>query len=206
MTPSWKTRGFAVAVGIFAVTSLHAQEIDFEVELNNVITQWSADNGVVVTAGGAQTALKAVAVKVEQNAHAVGVDPSEVAKFKMAIEQGGNVSAAPFGMIGKWDTGETALKLKGLDQYAAVTDPLRPKYVFMQLYDLPTLTVLVEPVPPLDFEIEINGRRLREINPNGAYAIEAGEVDLLVTRATRPDCKWKGHLKTGEKRSIKCKM
>lgn len=199
----WKLRALLIILSAGA-TSAGAQEVD--VTLEKVIAQWSTEAGIIVTPAAAEAALKDVATKISTNALKAGVDPVQVAKFATVIEQGGYVSTVPGGIVGEGDAGKADLRLGGSHLYAEIVSTLQPKYVFMQLYQYPTLTVLVEPVPPVDFVIEINGWRPREAKPDGTYAFEPGEIDLLVTRNNRPDCTWKGRLEAGQKFSVSCKM
>lgn len=206
MTDSWRLQPLLVLLSAAGALPVQAQEVKVDVVLNKVIDQWSAETGIIVTPAAAEATLKNVAIEFSTNAVKAGFDPVEVAKFAAVIEQGGYVSTVPGGITGEGDSGQTSLKFNGSRLYYETVGTVQPAYVFMQLYQLPTLTVLVEPVPPVDFVIEINGRRPKEIKPDGTYALEPGDINLIVTRHDRPDCTWNGRLDVGQKHSVTCKM
>jgi hypothetical protein len=196
----------------FIITSLtllglavHAQEIEFSVA--NAVTKWSEETQIIVLPSAEKVALDAAAFQFGSQAIAAGVAPVEAARFARSISEGAYIATTPDGLIGKWQTGEAALRLTDSAQAIAVKGALSGELVALQLRTLPRITITVEPVPPRDYLIKINNQsaRARE-RKSEVFAVEPGAVTVRVSRKDKPDCTWQGQMALGDEQSVHCQM
>ena len=101
--------------------------------------------------------------------------------------------ANPKGRIGKYPQGRAA-RVKTEVRLAA----------FAILEKLPTIHLTVQPVPPIDYTVAINGQ---DCPPDrGAYKVPVGGFEIQVVRSGKPPCLQKGILSEGETRAVACKL
>lgn len=79
-------------------------------------------------------------------------------------------------------------------------DHLRPK---IQTY--PVVKLVVVPVPPRDYSIRIN-KREQSASEAASYRVPKGQVEVIVERAGKPPCVWKGPLLPGQVKTINCPL
>ena len=88
---------------------------------------------------------------------------------------------------------------------AKVEDAFTIKAVSMRLERMPRVKVVVEPVPPRDYVIQINGEEV-PVTERGEYGVDPGLVKVKVTRTGKADCQWEGELNHGDEHPLNCKM
>jgi hypothetical protein len=177
------------------------QEFNYEVQ----ITAWEAKSGELVTSSAHKAALKAIATDFSSTATYAGIDHDDASKVALAIKDAGDFSVKSQGVIAKWSAGEVRFAWDDATQFATVASTLKPELISLQLERLPSITVVVDPVPPVDYLIEINGERVRTTD-KGKYRVDIGDVIVRVTRASRQDCLWKGTLQAGAEQQVACKL
>lgn len=182
-----------------------AQEVNHEFSYEVQIMAWEAKTGEVVTSSAHEAALKAIATDFSSTATAAGVNNDDTSMVALAIKDAGNFSVKSQGVIAKSSTGEVRFAWDNPTQFATVANTLKPELVSFQLELLPAITVVVDPVPPVDYLIEINGERVRTAD-KARYRVDIGDVVVRVTRASRQDCIWKGTLQAGEEQKVACKL
>ena len=75
---------------------------------------------------------------------------------------------------------------------------------FALLEKFPTIHLTVQPVPPIDYTVAINGQ---DCPPDrGAYKVPVGNFEIQVVRSGKPPCLQKGILSEAETRAIACKL
>jgi len=203
MESGWMKKISLLASGLFTALILSgspasSQEVYFE----QSIDEWRIASGVSVTDAGQKAALQAVAASFSEDAIAAGVDPLMAAKFSEAILGKGVIGGTADGMFAKWAKGSSELKFQTAD---AKIRALNSSFLVTQLERLPRVVFYVEPVPPKDFVIEINGE-VAELTDRLEYAVDPGWVNVRVTRNLKPDCSWAGELKPGAMQAVNCKM
>lgn len=177
------------------------EEFNYEIQISG----WEKQSGEVVTPSARKAALKAIATDFTSTATYAGINPTDASKVAMAIRDAGYVSTKSQGVIAKWSTGEVHFGWEDADQYATVSKTLKPELISLHLDRLPRITVVVDPVPPVDYLVEINGERVRTTD-KGQYRVDIGDVVVRVTRASRQDCLWKGNLQAGAEQQVACKL
>lgn len=177
------------------------QQFSYEAQ----IKAWETRTGEVVTASAHDAVLKAIAIDFSASATYAGIDVNNRSKVAQAIRDAGDFSVAPQGVIAKWSFGEVQFGWEDPTQFATVGSTLKPELISLKLEKMPCITVVVDPVPPVDYRIEINGDPVR-VNDKGRYRVDAGEVVVRVTRAARQDCHWKGTLQLGAEQQVACKL
>ncbi|MBC7312345.1 MAG: hypothetical protein H5U11_07600, partial [Rhizobium sp.] len=180
------------------------EEISQQFNYEDWISRWEAQTGEVVTPSAKETALKAIAMEFSSTASAAGISRDDSSMVALAIEDAGDFSVSPKGVIAKSEAGEVRFTWNNA-QFAAIANTLNPELVSLQLEPLPIVTVVVDPAPPIDYLIEINGERVRTTD-KGRYRVDIGDVVVLVTRASRQDCLWRGNLKAREEQQVACKL
>jgi hypothetical protein len=203
MRTKWSGGALALIYSAIAVPGLLAQE-KWDISITDVFAA-SSNDGVVVTSAARQAVLTEVAEGFGAEAIAAGFDPADVSTFSQAILKEGYITTVPGGLIGQWDSGKVEIPLKGPAQYQAIENTLSPKAVFMQIRHRPIVKIVVNPVPPRDYVVEINGVR-EKTTELSAYRVDAGKVAVRVTRANKPPCTWEDELTFGEEKEIPCDL
>lgn len=66
-------------------------------------------------------------------------------------------------------------------------------WVMPSLRKLPTIQLTVNPSPPRDYQVKINGEEC-PATEQGRYAVAPGDIVVSVTRTGRPECAWRGRV------------
>jgi hypothetical protein len=102
-----------------------------------------------------------------------------------------------FPSIAKYPTGEPARR-----DARAKTDVRLAAFALLEKF--PTIHLTVQPVPPIDYTVAINGQ---DCPPDrGAYKVPVGNFEIQVVRSGKPPCLQKGILSEGETRAVACKL
>lgn len=177
------------------------QEFSYEAQ----IMAWETRTGEVVTPSARKAVLRAIATDFSATATYAGIDVNSTSKVAEAIRDAGDFSVKPQGVIAKWSAGEVRFAWYDSNQFATVASTLKPELVSLQIERMPSITIVVDPVPPVDYLVQINGDPVR-VNKEGRYRVDAGDVVVRVTRAARQDCLWKGNLQAGAVQQVACKL
>src|SRR5262249_1648267 len=68
-----------------------------------------------------------------------------------------------------------------------------------------TIKINVEPVPPRDYAVVINGENC-PATEKGEYKVMPGESTVKVTRPPKPSCDWSGSIAEGATQLVACKL
>jgi hypothetical protein len=74
---------------------------------------------------------------------------------------------------------------------------------FFVLSKLPTIQLVVQPGPPGDYSITINGAPY-PATEKGLYCLAPGSVAIRIERAGKPPCNWSGTLSNGQSQKVAC--
>ena len=88
------------------------------------------------------------------------------------------------------------------------TDHLQASFTgfsFFLLQSYPTVHVVVDPVPPRDYKVSINGDDCPPTE-KGVYKVPSGNVQVSVTRPNKTPCSWTGNLSDGREQLIQCSL
>ncbi|BAV49130.1 Uncharacterized protein MLTONO_4227 [Mesorhizobium loti] len=199
MMRAFKVMVFAIAfVAPFAAQS---QEVSYDA----LIAAWAQQRGEIVNPPARKAALKAAAEGFSTKAISAGLNHEATDKIALAITDAGYIVAKPHGLTAKWSTGEYTFAWDDAGQYAAISKALEPELIYASQERFPRVTVIVEPVPPVDYLTEINGEQVESV-AKGVYRVYPGDVIVRVTRPSHPDCLWKGTLQAGAQQQVDCKL
>jgi hypothetical protein len=67
----------------------------------------------------------------------------------------------------------------------------------------PTIHLVVQPAPPRDYSVAINGEDC-PATERGLYKVPFGSVEVRVVRTGRPPCVWSGKLVDGRTQEVSC--
>jgi hypothetical protein len=67
----------------------------------------------------------------------------------------------------------------------------------------PTIHLIVQPVPPRDYNVTINGEDC-PTTERGLYKVPFGRVEVRVERTGKPSCLWNGQLVDGRTQEVAC--
>jgi hypothetical protein len=71
------------------------------------------------------------------------------------------------------------------------------------LVRFPTIRLIVQPAPPRDYRVAINGEDC-PATERGLYKVPAGPVMVRVVRTGKPPCVWNGNLEEGRTQEVPC--
>jgi hypothetical protein len=71
------------------------------------------------------------------------------------------------------------------------------------LEKFPTIRLIVQPAPPRDYSVAINGEDC-PATERGLYKVPSGSVEVRVVRAGKPPCVWTGNLTYGRTQDVPC--
>ncbi|ESY94860.1 hypothetical protein [Mesorhizobium sp. LNHC209A00] len=194
-------RAMVIAIAVATPFAAQSQEVDYD----RLIAEWAKGRGEIVTPSAQKAALKAAAEGFSTKAISAGLNHEAADKIALAITDAGYVVAKPHGVTAKWSTGEYTFAWEDSGQFEAISKALEPELIYASLDRFPSIIVVVEPVPPVDYVTEINGETVTSVE-KGVYRVDPGDVVVRVTRPTHPDCLWKGTLETGAKQQVDCKL
>lgn len=69
----------------------------------------------------------------------------------------------------------------------------------------PTVILAVQPVPPRDYSVRINGEEL-PVSEKAVYCVAPGSVTVRIERKGKPPCDWKGSVSEGQNQLILCTL
>ncbi|MBZ9815748.1 hypothetical protein [Mesorhizobium sp. CA7] len=189
----------ALVIATFAPAA--AEELSYE----RLISAWENKSGEVITPAVQKAALRATAEDFLSKTSGARVREETRAGIAAAIGAAGLVAVSPDSVTARWSSGEVNLKWDSVEENAVVAKALQPELVSLHLEQFPRVTVVVKPVPPIDYLVEINGENV-EATEKGFYRVSIGDVVVRVTRKRHSECLWKGTLKEGDQQVVNCKL
>lgn len=192
--------GFTVIFG----TPVLSQQAD-KLSLVSLVEEWSQDTGVVVTAAGKTTAMKLALLDFGNIAMTEGVEVATVDKLAGIMILGGSITTEAGGKYGYWTDGNVKLPISSPNEYQAILAAFSEASVSKLLRKRPRIKITVEPIPPIDYVILINGN-LERTTEQGEYLVDEGLTQVLVHRGEREDCTWEGTLAEGDVKLVHCQM
>jgi hypothetical protein len=103
--------------------------------------------------------------------------------------------------------GERTLKVEGVgvraSQTTAEAQEQAARTLNGWLENFPTIRLIVQPAPPRDYSVAINGEDCPPTE-RGLYKVPSGLVQVRVERAGKPPCVWSGRLTDGRTQEVPC--
>ncbi|WP_457298986.1 hypothetical protein [Phyllobacterium sp. P5_D12] len=179
-----------------------AADLDYNVSID----AWSKQTGIVVTDTGKTWVLERIANKFQGEAKTAGFDPVLVDKFSMAMNGTGQVAISDRTLVAITGGGmKVDLNIENPAQLAMANRLADFRFVSFPLEIAPLIKIKVEPIPPRDYVVFINGQKMPDSEKN-EYKPRPGHVSVRVTRPTKHDCIWEAELEEKDVKEIPCKM
>ncbi len=112
---------------------------------------------------------------------------------------GGSIGGGPVGAVVGGVQSSTGVVTGGL------IPRLNLNVIGPALEALPTVKIVVKPVPPRDFEVNINGKNY-PATEKALYGVAPGTVAVTVTRKGRRPCVWNGTVVSGAEQEVSCRL
>ena len=117
---------------------------------------------MVVTKGAREQLVRNVVAEFTASAHKAGLNPDDASRLSGALADGGTVEATPGGgnLVGRSSTGKVmaSVGMSNPDQSKVLLMGWRVDHIAWSiLARYPTIHLVVQPVPPRDYSVKING-------------------------------------------------
>jgi hypothetical protein len=89
-------------------------------------------------------------------------------------------------------------KVTTIETRPGVLDPYSGHRVNSFLERFPTIRIVVQPTPPRDYSVSINGEDC-PATEKSLYKVPAGVIEVRVERPGKPPCVWSGPVFSGQK-------
>ena len=180
-----------------------AQEIDG----TEALRAWERETGVYVTKAAKDRFPSYQASTFADSAPAYGFQNPE--KIAAAMSRGSKLQIEPSNTFGKQkvltdDIGQRSL-IGDERQYAYVLSLFSFPTVASFLEKFATIRLSVQPVPPRDYKVVINGEDC-PATEKGEYRVLPGSATINVTRVSKPACTWKGEIPAGKEHLVSCQF
>jgi hypothetical protein len=185
-------RAQAAAYEVIKFTGMPGQEID----------RWAKQAGVLVP-----QAVKSAVIDqlLPSNAPAFPVPGEAVALIKFATaqkQQDVRVVQVPDKQEWYFSTGSAGVELRDREAIT-IMEQLAPTKIAFTLVRFPRIQLSVQPVPPRDHVVYINGEQA-DPTDDGTYLVPMGRVEVRVLRTGKSECVWHGVLAERQKTEVKC--
>lgn len=179
-----------------------AADLDYNVSID----AWSKQNGIVVTDSGKMWVLQSIASKFQDEAKTAGFDPVLVDKFSMAMYGTGQVAISDKTLVAITGAGmKVDLNIENPAQLAMANRLADFRFISFPLEIAPLIKIKVEPIPPRDYVVFINGQKMPD-SEKSEYKPRPGHVSVRVTRPTKNDCIWEAELEENDVKEVPCTM
>lgn len=213
-----------IAFGAFVSNQTFAQVTSSTGSIDADIDKWSRERGVIVTSDVREQISRNLAFRFATDAPKVGLSTADAWHLGGAIADGGRVSVESRGsannvavLTGMSRTGATIASARinieppdqgghqpsrrsfweGLGDYFKVGE-------ILQTY--PQLHLVVQPVPPRDYSVTINGQTY-DATDMGLYGVVPGAtITVRVERPGKQPCDWSGQVMGGQVQTIACTL
>jgi hypothetical protein len=201
-------RSIALLFAIFAASSSLDYALSQTTEGSDIdkrIAEWSAQKDVTVTKS-ARTELGVELQKyVSANASRAGFTSNEVRALAEGAKKS-SIKVVPVSSGYVVHVYEKAqIEARPGYKVAFVDDLLSLSRVGSILERFPNIHLVVQPVPPRDYIVEINDERY-PATESGLYGVAPGVVKVRVVRGTKPPCSWAGTVARGADQVVSCNL
>jgi hypothetical protein len=198
------------AAFVVTTTGAIAQTFDRNTSVNGAIDTWSRENGVTVTDEVRGAVGRNEAIEFLNGAPKVGLKPRDAWRLGGVIASGGTVQSTTRGnfwvMMGRTDTGQfvTSARPSPPQQIELFDEASKAwlnftelgshikAHVFQLLQTYPKVHLVVQPVPPKDYTVKINGKLYGTMDE---YLVPTGTlITFKVERAGKMPCDWSGQV------------
>lgn len=190
------------------LASTHAMgQDDFqELNVNSLVDQWTAQTGIVITAPARKELVQTLAQQLREKAPQHGFSDAEAKKLSRSLTIAEALAVHPDRIIGtshQADTwaGITSVPLKNPEQWSFVSRLMSLETLWPYLKRYPLIKVVVDPMPPRDYKVEINGK-FYPATEQSLYGVPDGSVSVRVLRENKPPCIWNGIVEDGEDQTL----
>jgi hypothetical protein len=179
--------------------------------VDQAIERWSKEKGVVVTKEVRERLARDSAVKFVTGAPEAGFKTSDAWQLGSVIAGGGTVKSSPGGewgrLEGRSSAGDVVASVWMSDprQHDFLRGTTGVEKISSLLTTYPTLHLVVQPVPPRDYSVKINGQAY-SATEKALYGVAPGSVRVRIERDGKPPCEWSGMVSEGQAQTIACKL
>jgi hypothetical protein len=176
----------------------------------NVLERELQKSGVYMTAAATNQFRQLVAADFVQGAEKAGFTRDQSFKFANSIVIG-NIRAVPGGSAGFYvaddgrSNGPASIPANATSLVNYLLSFASAEKVGVYLQKFSTIKIEVQPAPPRDYKIVINGEAC-PATEKSEYKVMPGESSVNVSRPAIPTCEWKGPIAAGQTQVIPCKL
>jgi hypothetical protein len=193
---------FIVALAFSPALAQTHDPIDVDVATE----RWASENNVFVTKS-ARDQLHELLVASLSNS--VGLPKESLSAVGQELRDTGSLRFARVGpptrSPGLFSVPTTVGAVQVTSEQASVLAKLLSmESISSWLARFPSIRVIVQPAPPVDYNIAINGEKCPP--DKGLYRVPAGLVDVQVTRFGKAPCVWRGSVLQGQTQDVSCSL
>lgn len=204
---------FVSAITLIAYSAVAQTTATYD--LNKVVDSWTAITGIVVTESAKKQVAEGLARQFSDNGEAAGFTKTEVEVLSKKITSHeplmvigslmrDNIKTTEFGKIlGDFDAKSGTIDFRSPRQETLVWQTFDARRILEVLNKLPTLNIIVKPVPPRDYKISINDQEV-QVTEKSEYGVPSGKIKVSVSRAGKAPCNWAGTLHGTQTQTITC--
>jgi hypothetical protein len=186
--------------------------------VNEAIDKWSREKGVVVTKEVRDELARTLAFKFVTGAPEVGLRTADAWHLGGVIADGGTVESTSTGFVrGRSRNGTVTTyasvrpyRPESTQQASALGDFLSRLVdvtgIGQVLQKFPQIHIVVQPVPPRDYSVKINGR-IYDATERALYGVAAGAIVMVrIERVGKPACDWSGRVSEDQVQTVTCAL
>lgn len=199
-------KSLLAGLGLIAFTAVaNAQVPD-----TNVLERELQKSGVYMTATANRQFRQLVAADFALGAEKAGFTPDQSSKFTNSIAIG-NIRVVSGGVAGFYvaddgrATGPASIPGEATPLVSYLLSFASAEKVGVYLQKFSTIKIEVQPAPPRDYKIVINGEAC-QATEKSEYKVMPGESSVNVSRPAMPACAWKGPIAAGQTQVVPCKL
>lgn len=192
---------FATASCFTGVSSVSGQQAE-KFQLDEVLAEWGVERGVIVTDAAGKDAVTEFGSNLVRALAEAEVVQAE--RLGDAVVTNRSLAWTIEGQNSYLISGSVKVPVDS-GQYSAIKPLLVLSSFDQPLLDYPVIKIVVTPVPPIDFNIAINGD-MQTISDRNEYVVKPGHIVVRVTRSGKADCGWQGTLQPKERHELPCAM
>jgi hypothetical protein len=205
-----------LTIVIAEITVAQAQTVS-STSVNAAINRWSKEKGVVVTMEVRKQVAGDLAFEFTTNAREkAGLETVEAWHLGGAIADGGAIEYRNSGnsprLRGKDAAGKVVFSSSaparsgGNSAWDWVLHIVDYTKIGSLLQKYPQVHLVVQPVPPRDYSVKINGSTYDATEPS-LYGVAAGVTIMVrVERSGKPPCEWSGIVSDGQVQMVDCTL
>jgi len=194
-------RKLLIFIAALAVSPAIAQN---PIDISVATDRWASEKNVFVTKS-ARNQLNEFLVASLTNS--VGLPKDSLSALGQELRDTGSlrIARAPTRSPGLFSVQTTGGAVQVTPEQASVLGKLLSmESISSWLERFPSVRVVVQPAPPIDYSIAINGEKCPP--EKGLYRVPAGLVKVQVTRSGKAPCIWHGSLLQGQVQDVSCSL